>query len=880
MPDGLCARCLLAFALGAEPAVPDDDAVASDNGTDAAVLLNRRIGRYQLLAEIDRGGVGIVYRARQDDLKREVALKMLLPTRLESADAFSRFRREAELMASLDHPGILPVYEVGEHNSLPYYSMKLAEGGNLSARIAALRGQFRECTRLVAALARAIDYAHGHGVLHRDLKPSNIVFDAAGQCMVTDFGLARRLAVDSSLTGIDTLIGTPRYVAPEVLTTPGAQLTAAADVYGLGAIFYELLSGRAPFSDLTPVQILQQIAIRRPHPPRQFDPAMPAELEAICLRCLEKRPGDRYASADALAQALERWLALPARGATHWWDRLTGRPLPSRQRLLMRVYAVGCALVLAAIALTIELARRAGPSVPDPRIATRTLVVLPLDLPEPPPAELAAARALSARLQGAQPLNVAAIEPALKRAQAADFPSSNLQRGMILGALVLVQVLAVDGRPLLRVRAIDVLRGDLLWQGQANAADIDGIARDLGAALDARRRAPTPEAELPRAALSAFARGIELFHHYDKTANDAAVDAFKQAIAIDPRFALLHARLASAYSQRGFRFAGAAFWLDSAIEEAERAARLDPTLAVASTSLAYAYYAKGWWQRSIEVYEQAQALGAFDTDLPLTYYAVGRFDESFQLYRRSLDFATHSGILAYLAAEVLFTLGAADAGEHWMRISITREPHAGKRSLMEAEIASHRGDYARCRTLAAALDPDLVSGGFGSAGEIERNCAEHVHDWPAALASLEHEKLHYANGTGDLGNSGPALEEAVLLVQLGRDAEVAPVLAKARRSAQAAIDGDREDPATFLSMASALRLGGDTDAAYRMLDRAFAHGMTINAANDGDIEFVPFQNDAHFAKLRKASLTKVAEMRERVEKTLSAEDIELVSLSN
>jgi tetratricopeptide (TPR) repeat protein len=880
LPDGLCARCLLTFALedefGAGKGEPDSKA-GSD---DAAPGVHRRIGRYQLREEIDRGGVGIVYRAWQADLKREVALKMLLPARIETTDSLNRFRREAELMAGLDHPGILPVYEVGEHDGVPYYSMKLAEGGNLATHIPALRGKFSECARLVAVLARAINYAHGRGVLHRDLKPSNIVFDAGGQCMVTDFGLARRLAVDSSLTGIDALIGTPRYVAPEVLTTPGAQLTAAADVYGLGAIFYELLSGRAPFADLTPVQILQQIAVRRPRAPRQFDETIPAELEAICLRCLEKRPGDRYASADALAHALERWLTLPARGAARWRDRLAVRPLPSRRRVLMRVFAIGCALVLAAIALSIELARRAGPPVPDPRVATRTLVVLPIDLPTPPPAELAAARALSARLQGTQPLNVAAIEPALERARATDFPSSDLQRGMTLGALVQVQVLAVDASPLLRVRAIDVLRDDLLWQGQANAADIDGLVHDLGAALEVSRRTPTPETELPRAALAALARGAELFSHFDETANDAAIDAFKQAIAIDARFALLHARLARAYSQRGFRFGGAAFWLDSAIEEAERAARLDPTLGMASKALGYAYYAKGWWQRSTEAYQHALALGAFDTDLPLNYYAVSRFDESFRLYRRSLDFATHNSMFAYLAAQVLFALGASDASEHWMRIGITREPHAGKRRLMEAEIASHRGDYARCRALADGLDPDLVSGGFGSAGGIERNCAEHVRDWPAALASLEHEKQHYANGTGDLGNSGPELEEAVLLVQLGRDVEVAPLLARARRSAQAAIDGDSEDPEKFLGMATALRLGGDTDAAYRMLDRAFTHGLTINASNDGSIEFVPFQKDARFAELRKASLAKVAEMRERVEKTLSAEDIDVVSLRN
>jgi len=228
--DGLCARCLLAAALEAE-----QGALAAGNGETESlhamgVPFDSRVGRYELREEIDRGGVGVVYRAWQADLKREVALKMLLPSRLETPDARSRFRREAELMASLDHPAILPVYEVGEQDGQPYYSMKLAEGGNLASRIAALHGKYRESARLVATIARGIGYAHDHGVLHRDLKPSNIVFDASGQCMVTDFGLARLLAVDSSLTGSDVLIGTPRYVAPEMVTTSGARLTAWSSV--------------------------------------------------------------------------------------------------------------------------------------------------------------------------------------------------------------------------------------------------------------------------------------------------------------------------------------------------------------------------------------------------------------------------------------------------------------------------------------------------------------------------------------------------------------------------------------------------------------------------------------------------------------------------
>jgi tetratricopeptide (TPR) repeat protein len=876
LPDGLCARCLLTFALDAESGVFEDDAATSGE-QDVAAHPDRCMGRYQLRGEIDRGGVGIVYRAWQADLKREVALKMLLPTRLETTDALNRFRREAELMASLDHAGILPVYEVGEQDGLPYYSMKLAEGGNLAARVAALRGQFRECARLVAVLARAIGYAHGRGILHRDLKPSNIVFDLAGQCMVTDFGLARRLAVDSSLTGIDALIGTPRYVAPEVLTTSGARLTTATDVYGLGAILYELLSGCAPFTELTPVQILQQLATRRPRPPRQLDAAISPVLEAICLRCLEKRPGDRFASADALADALDNWLARPTRGARRWLNRLASQPLPSRRRTLW--WIATSAIMIAAIALTI-VSMRPEASMPDPHIAASTLFVVPVGLPTPPASELAAARALSARLQGTQPLAVAPIEAVLRRTQAVDFSRFPFQRAVALGAFVQVDVLAVDAspQPPLRVRAIDALRNEVLWQGKTGSTNLDGAVRELAAALQARWRTPPPEAELSRAALAALARGADAASRREKPDNDAAIEAFQQAVALAPKAALAHALLADAYRQRGEVYGGAAFWVDSAIEEAERAARLDPSLAWANDALGVAYADKGWLRRSTAVYEQARLLGSFavDSGLALNYYQGGRFDESFQLNRKSFDFWPRSIGLPIMIAEPLFALGATDAGEHWLQTAIAREPVAEKRGVMNAEIAMYRGDYARCRALAATLDPATLSG-YYSANLLGKTCAERQHDWAAALALVEHDKQPSAAGIDNPGSTPPALEEAVLLDQLGRRDEALGTLAAARRAAQAAIDSGREHPKTFLRMATVLRLDGDIDAAYRMLDSAFEHGLTINARSDNDFEFLPFQNDARFAELRKTSLAKVAAMRERLEKTLSAEDLRSIS---
>jgi tRNA A-37 threonylcarbamoyl transferase component Bud32 len=857
LPDGLCARCLLEAALGND--APEDH---PDGEQEAGA--RRRVGRYWLTTEIARGGAGIVYRARQDDLGREVALKMLTQERLETKEARERFRREAELMAGLDHPGILPVYEVGEHEGLPYYSMKLAEGGNLAQRIPELCGRYGEIAELLASIARAVAYGHARGVLHRDLKPSNIVIDAAGQCLLTDFGLARRMQVDSTLTGVDALIGTPRYVAPEVLTTAGANLTAAADVYGLGAILYELLTGQPPFADLAPLQILRQVATRRPIAPRRIDRRIPAELETICLRCLEKRPGDRYPSADALAEALELW----QRGASTSLGRRVPRPariLPSRRR----AWAWGTLAFFAAGAIAataVLLHYRDYLATPDPRIATRTLAVLPANLPHPAPAEMAAVREISAKLAGMRVLDVLPPDEVMQRALQGSFPQSALLRGKELGAFVQVKVSLDNRQSALRARLIDGLRQEILWQG--TAADADLVER-LRPVLENRRRHPPPEAGAPREALTADLRGGELFLRFEPGANDAAIKAFQEAIAIDPKFALARADLSAAYTQRAKRFGGAAFWNDTAIEEAERAVNLDPSLASGWDRLALAYYYRGWFQRAMATYRHAHDLGdPVDFELALLAHQTGRFDESFRLFRKSLEFSPRTAMDLYWTAEPLLTVGEADAGGRWMRDAIASEPHPGKRQLMEAEIARYRGDFARCRKLAEPLDPDLISGGTGSANDLLRLCAELQHDWAGALQLLRHELEHYASGTGEIHLDDPPLEQAVLLRRLNGHAEIGQLLGPAKRREQADIDSGDEFFRAYLRMAAILRLEGDQDGAYRMLDAAAAHGLTSNARSEGYYEFLPFQGDARFATWQKASRAQVTAMRQHVRELL------------
>src|SRR3989454_165260 len=327
-PEGLCTRCVLKTALvilpdtvvpqerddprrpaSPAPATTRDDVVpASKKKASRAANMLGQLGDYELLEEIGRGGQGVVYRARQKSLSRIVALKVISLGQWSSTPHLRRFRRDAEAAASLEHPQIVPIYEIGERDGSCYFSMKFVEGGRLDEIGKGELMSARRAAELLVKIARTVQFAHEHGILHRDIKPGNILVDKNGEPHLTDFGLARLIEQESTVTNSFDVLGTPSYMSPEQAAGHTKELTAAADVYSLGAVFYQMLTGEPPFAGGTTYETIRLVLETEPRNPRTRSPKLDIDVATICLKCLEKNPANRYPTAKALAEDLERWL--------------------------------------------------------------------------------------------------------------------------------------------------------------------------------------------------------------------------------------------------------------------------------------------------------------------------------------------------------------------------------------------------------------------------------------------------------------------------------------------------------------------------------------------------------------------------------------------
>src|SRR6266566_1014953 len=378
-PQGLCSVCLFDTGLSiltesvGGPLAKDFGADNDSSSTDAAELFSAS-DDYELLEEIGRGGQGVVYRARQKSLNRTVAIKIIGISNGRTKAHLKRFRLEAEAAAKLNHPFVVPIHEIGQRKGRCYFSMGLVEGGRLDQIAKREPMSPRQATEVIAKLARTVHYAHQHSVVHRDIKPGNILLDIKGEPHLTDFGVARLLETENDTTCTIEVSGTPSYMAPEQAHANNGHVSSATDVYGLGAVLYQLLAGQPPFIGGTPFETVRLLLETEPRQPRLLNPKVDRDLSTICLKCLEKDPKRRYSSALALAEDLEHWLR-------HEPIRARRTVLLTRGRKWVRRNPMTAALILslAALAAVVGVIVQNGESIRPTAIPEKSIAVLPFE---------------------------------------------------------------------------------------------------------------------------------------------------------------------------------------------------------------------------------------------------------------------------------------------------------------------------------------------------------------------------------------------------------------------------------------------------------------------------------------------------------------------
>src|SRR6266403_574013 len=698
MPSGFCPGCLLATALNS-PDVPSSGS---------------RIEDYELLNEIARGGMGIVYRARQGTPARIVALKMILPVHLRSSGAVNRFRTEAEAAASLDHECILPIYSVGEQDGAPFYSMKFAEGGPLSTRIENYRTKPHETAALIAKLARAIAYAHERGILHRDLKPANILFDGAGKPYVSDFGLAKWVQRECDLTQTLAILGTPFYMAPEQAANSRA-VGSAADVYSLGAILYQLLTGHPPVSGETPMEVLRRAAEQAPRRPSLTNRHVPRDLETICLKCLEKEPASRYSSAVALAEDLERFCAgrtiqaRPAGLTTRMWHWTRRNPA---------IAGLAAALVALVVSLSAIVWREHIPRL------SNGLAVLPFKNLSADPENAYFAdgiqQEIRTRLSKIGDLKVIS----LTSTENYTGPHGNLRQiAKQLGVDYVVEGSVQRNVDAVRINAelIKVADDSHLWADSFDRKVTDilsveseiakTIADELQAKLTSRekqviaaRSTDNPEA------YEAYLRGLVYAGRTGYTSENvlSARSYFKQAVRLDPKFALAWAGLARIDSVGyGETLPPTAASREEARGAAETALALQPDLGEAFLALAqYHYYCLNDYGAAEHYLERARQLLPNDAQVTRLLAALARqrgdWKRSEGYFREAKRLDPRNPQLLFSYAGSLMFQRRFDEARRELEQVLNIIPDDTMALVQEAAISQAEGDLKRA---AALLDP-------------------------------------------------------------------------------------------------------------------------------------------------------------------------------
>ncbi len=875
---GLCLSCLLSVGEGDDDLPPDEFGAAL-----SAVALedtNWRLGNYEILEEIGRGGMGVIYRARQRHSRRIVALKRVLSYHSDSRETLARFRREAETAARLDHPNILPIYEVGETDEgVPYFSMKFAPGGSLQEVGPALRDDPREVVRLIAQVTRAVQYAHRQGILHRDLKPGNVLLDASGSALVSDFGLAKWLDASSDLTRTLTIFGTPGFIAPEQAEGNVASLTPAADVYSVGAILFSLLTGRPPFLGEHALAVIRQAAEKSAPKLRSLVPGANRDLETICARCLEREPAARYHSAGDLAEDLERWLegrpikARPLSPPVRLWRWSRRNPTAAISGLLIALLAGATLFSLAergSLARTVDKTTTYRHSLavlpllnldtvlPDSEFADSLATALQKDMRRLGPSQAESYHdlgSLSAALGDRDDVRLASREAATRTALTGTIRKK-------------------DGQLRVSLRLVEASSGEVLFQklfqlkpdGPSGSALSLLAVSELSAALDKDPRAASPKLDpaLRNRAASEYLRAGHRFEERRTELDfDRALTCFQEAMDAEPSSALARSDFAMAALAR-ISMAAASPELAAKIKPlALEALRLNPALPEAHRAYAAALYQEkdivGSLEQDLEAVElggpaEGAVLGAAENTS-----IAGRPDLSLRWQRIAQAVQEGPGDFEFATGNLWAALGEDARAEKIYRRVLALHPDQPEGWIGLCDLQLMQGRFEAARKLYREHFDNFP--GFPAAKLISARIEFFARNWPEAERLCQ--ELVQINPNGAMAEGAIPLQAALGRIQLavGQTEAGNTVLERSLAQAQADYQKAPANPRLGCHLAGVLCSLGRTEEALNYLQAAFANGNLDYRSLQLDPQFDSVRSLPRFQAIVQAMAARVVELR-------------------
>ncbi|CAN5452793.1 serine/threonine-protein kinase [soil metagenome] len=874
--QGLCLGCLLHAGEIEETELRPDEFDAALAAVPVADT-NWRLGNYEILEEIGRGGMGVIYRARQRHSRRIVALKRVLSYHADSQETLKRFRREAEAAASLDHPNILPIYEVGESDEgVPYFTMKYAPGGSLQEVGPALRNNPREIVRLLAEVTRAVQAAHRQGILHRDLKPGNILLDGRGEPLVSDFGLAKWLDTSSDITRTLTIFGTPGFIAPEQAEGKAADLKPAADIYSLGAILFNLLAGRPPFLGEHALAVIHQAAEKSAPKLRSLVGGVDRDLETICARCLERDPEARYHSAGDLAEDLERWLegrpiiARPVSPPARIWRWSRRNPLLAGSvaaTLLVVALAVGRQVQTGKLAETVR----------QNELATRSIAVLPflnLDTIQPDGGLAGSfAQALAARMAALGGARVVAKTDGIAATPGAgtlaDLREIEHQAGV--HTVMTGTLRRVGDKCRISLRLSHAQTGEILLarvidtNPSAPASEVaDLLAKDLFAVISGSqpRTAAVDPAVRDPAANEFLRAGDELLRRRTVAEMNDAMTCYRRAFEIQPKSAVARASFViAAVQQCGLGQKNFAL-LKEAETYGREAVALNEALDFSHRALGALYSSQGRLREAREESLRTIEAGGL-RDGPNSLWIIDKMQGRPDLALRWAAIANHWNTRP-ADGEFLF-------GDCWVDLVDDEKAETSYRRMSQLHPEIPEGWMGLCRL-------KLLQGDFPAArrtyqenigrfrdNSFAKQMAAQVEFFSRNFAKAE--KLYRELGAQDPGGGGTFFGctsyQSVLgrLQQLAGDEKAKATLQQSWAMERTALLTSPEHPETLYRLAAIESSLGEMESSVAHLKQAFAAGWLDYRSLRLDPRFDAVHDDPTFSAISEAMATRVASLR-------------------